>query len=269
MSAYLPSTIRLLFFLVALLASTGWLWAQSFRFPQPGLITDRQGLPQAFVPSILQDGQGFFWAATRDGLCRYDGYRFKVFQPDPDGRPSLSFAGLNQIELDRQGRVWIVSARGDIDRFDPRTETFTNFSRQAAFRRLVKPGTTYLLRIDRKDRLWLMIIGDGVICWDISRKQGHWFHHQPQQAASISSNSVYDMAEGADGTIWLATANGLDRLEEATRRFTHLRHQLGNLKSLPQDSLTAVRLRPNGELMLFSHSNSHFGYFQVTLTPNS
>ena len=252
MSEYIPSITRLLFILLIVLAPTSWVGAQSVRLPQPEVITDRQGLPQAFVPAIVQDKQGFIWAATRDGLCRYDGYRFKVFQPDPDGRPSLSFAGLNQIVLDRQGRIWIVSERGDIDVFDPRTEIFTNFSRQAAFRRLVKPGTTYSLLIDQKNRLWLNVVGNGVICWDMDKKQGQWFRHQPQQATSISNDGVYDVSEGTDGTIWLATANGLDRFEETTRSFTHLRHQPGNPQSLPEDSLAAVRLRPTGELMLFS-----------------
>lgn len=238
---------------MSLLASTVGIRAQSVHFPQPELITDRQGLPQAFVPAILQDKQGFIWAATRDGLCRYDGYRFKVFQPDPDGRPSLSFAGLNQIELDRHGRIWIASERGEIDVFDPRTETFTNFSRLDAFRRLVKRGTTYYsLYIDQKDRLWLTTIGLGVICWDINKKQGHCFRHQPQQATSISTDSVYHVSQGADGRISLATAKGLNQFEETTLSFTHLRHQPGNPQSLPEDFLTRVCLRPTGELMLFS-----------------
>ncbi|RCR66918.1 hybrid sensor histidine kinase/response regulator transcription factor [Larkinella punicea] len=253
MNTYIPSIIRVLVCLMSLLASTGCLRAQPVHFPQPELITDRQGLPQAFVPAILQDKQGFIWAATRDGLCRYDGYRFKVFQPDPDGRPSLSFAGLNQIELDKHGRIWIASERGEIDVFDPRTETFTNFSRLDAFRRLVKPGTTYYgLYIDRQDRLWLTVIGYGVVCWDINKKQGTWFRHQPQQVASISADSVYNVAEGADGRIWLATTKGLDQFEEATLRFKHLRHQPGNPQSLPEDFLTRVCLRPTGELILFS-----------------
>ena len=255
MSVYIPAGTRLLFFLLITLALTRWVTAQPVPLPplsQPQVITDRQGLPQAFVPSIVQDKQGFIWVATRDGLCRYDGQRFKVFQPDPDGRPSLSFAGLNQLALDRHGRIWILSERMDIDVFDPRTETFTNLSRQAAFRRLVKPGTTYNLRIDQKDRLWLIVFGTGLFRWDLTKKQGQWFHHQPRQASSISSNGIFDLQEGADGTIWLATVNGLDRFEEATHQFTHSRHQPGNAQSLPEDSLGAIRLRPTGELMLFS-----------------
>lgn len=251
MTQSIPLILRTLGCWLSLLASTGCLWAQSVPLPQPQVITDRQGLPQAFVPSILQDKQGFIWVATRDGLCRYDGQRFKVFQPDPDGRPSLSFAGLNQLKLDRHGRIWILSERMDIDVFDPRTETFTNLSRQAAFRRLVKHGTGFSLFVDRKDRLWLWN-GTGTICWDQAKKQGRWYRHQPRQEASISSDFVNDVLEGADGTIWLATVNGLDRFDEASHRFMHLRQQLGNAQSLPEDSLGAVRLRPTGELMLFS-----------------
>lgn len=235
-----------------MLTASGWLWAQHFHFPKPGHITDRQGLPQAFVPSIVQDKQGFIWAATRDGLCRYDGHRFKVFQPDPDGRPSLSFAGLNQIELDQHGRIWIVSDQGDIEQFDPRTETFVNLSRQPAFRKFTKIKVPYRLTADRKNRLWLIPLGRGIICWDLTKNKGQWFRYQPAQTGSLSSDYVTDVAEGADGSIWLATANGLNRFDEATGRVTHFRHRVGDPRSLPEDSLHRVYRRPTGEVMLFS-----------------
>ncbi|MBC7774333.1 MAG: hypothetical protein H7246_02760, partial [Phycisphaerae bacterium] len=35
------------------------------------------------VFDILQSRDGFIWIATKDGLNRYDGSRFKVFSPDP------------------------------------------------------------------------------------------------------------------------------------------------------------------------------------------
>jgi hypothetical protein len=96
----------LIAFLLVVLLRVG-ARAQQMQLLQPQVITDLQRLPQAFVPAIVQDK-----VATRDGLCRYDGQRFKVFKPDPDEGPSLSFAGLNQLELDRHGRIWSVSERG-------------------------------------------------------------------------------------------------------------------------------------------------------------
>lgn len=258
MLRFYPLQPRLICFIGWLIMSLtglgGSVVARELPLPIPERITHRQGLPQAFVPSILQDRQGFIWSATRDGLCRYDGQQVKVFQPDPDGRPSLSFTGLEQLILDPRGQIWIVSERGDIDRFDPHLETFVNLSRQPAFRRLVGGRSlTYRLRIDRQDRLWLMVPGQGLICWHLKTNQGQWFRHEPAQAASLSSNEVTDLFAADDGMIWLATTAGLDRLEPTTGQVTHFRHQPANPRSLPDNHLVGLYKRSNGEIALLSH----------------
>jgi ligand-binding sensor domain-containing protein len=46
-------------------------------------ISTAQGLSQGMVFDLLQDQEGFIWAATKNGLNRYDGYSFKVFSNDP------------------------------------------------------------------------------------------------------------------------------------------------------------------------------------------
>ena len=39
-----------------------------------------EGLSQSNVICILQDSQGFMWFGTRDGLNKYDGYKFTVYK---------------------------------------------------------------------------------------------------------------------------------------------------------------------------------------------
>src|SRR5438552_2463258 len=97
----------LLLLLVFIGVNKSPLWAQEASLPHPEIITDRQGLPQAFVPAILQDRQGFIWMATRDGLCRYDGTSFKVFQPSTNGKPGISSSSLFGLSLDQKGKIWV------------------------------------------------------------------------------------------------------------------------------------------------------------------
>ncbi len=42
------------------------------------------GLSHASVWDIHQDGRGFLWIGTQDGLNRYDGYCFEVYKHDPE-----------------------------------------------------------------------------------------------------------------------------------------------------------------------------------------
>ena len=41
--------------------------------------TNSNGLPQNAVVSVLQTRDGYLWLATNDGLARFDGVRFTVF----------------------------------------------------------------------------------------------------------------------------------------------------------------------------------------------
>lgn len=40
------------------------------------------GLSQSYVNDIIQDQRGFIWICTQDGLNRFDGYKFEVFNSD-------------------------------------------------------------------------------------------------------------------------------------------------------------------------------------------
>ena len=48
-----------------------------------------EDLAQNTVNAMLQDRTGFVWVATQGGLHRYDGYRFELFQHNPEDPDSL------------------------------------------------------------------------------------------------------------------------------------------------------------------------------------
>ena len=64
-----------------------------------------QGLPQVHIISILQDKRGFMWFGTNDGLNRYDGYSFKIFNPDPKNPLSISHKIIESLLEDTYGNI--------------------------------------------------------------------------------------------------------------------------------------------------------------------
>jgi hypothetical protein len=119
---------------VAMLLSLAWPFsvaiAQPANFSQPEILGSKQGLPQGFIPAIVQDSRGFIWIATRDGLCRFDGHKCKVYQPEEGAGPSLSSLGLEGMRAGPDNKIWIVTDHGNLDIFDPLKETFINYSKQ-------------------------------------------------------------------------------------------------------------------------------------------
>src|SRR6187455_2992014 len=63
------------------------------------------GLPQNSVQAIAQTPDGYLWIATRDGLARFDGIRFKIFQKS--NTPELPTNRLFDLFADDYGRLWI------------------------------------------------------------------------------------------------------------------------------------------------------------------
>src|SRR5437879_4958916 len=64
-----------------------------------------QGLPQNGVQAILQSRDGYLWLATQEGLVRFDGVHFTVF--DTQNTSALRNAWVNALLVDRDSNLWI------------------------------------------------------------------------------------------------------------------------------------------------------------------
>lgn len=91
--------------------------------PSAELISTKQGLSQGMVFNMLQSAEGFLWVATKDGLNRFDGYRFEVFLPDPFDPFSIGANEIRQLYEDSRGRLWL-GYEGGLDVFLPSSGLF-------------------------------------------------------------------------------------------------------------------------------------------------
>jgi ligand-binding sensor domain-containing protein/signal transduction histidine kinase len=63
------------------------------------------GLPQNSVTALAQAQSGYLWVGTQDGLARFDGMRFVVF--DAHNTPAIHNSRIVQVFEDRRGALWI------------------------------------------------------------------------------------------------------------------------------------------------------------------
>jgi ligand-binding sensor domain-containing protein len=79
--------------------------------------TTENGLPQNAIWAMCQNRDGYIWLATGDGLLRFDGAHFRVF--DSINTPELKVNGFSPSGLleDRQGALWAGTWSGGAVRY--------------------------------------------------------------------------------------------------------------------------------------------------------
>jgi signal transduction histidine kinase/ligand-binding sensor domain-containing protein/CheY-like chemotaxis protein len=81
------------------------------------------GLSQSTVVGVVQSDDGYLWIGTRDGLCRFDGTRFVVF--NKLNTPALRSNVINGVVKAADGAIWISTDDGLVRYF---RGTFTGYT---------------------------------------------------------------------------------------------------------------------------------------------
>jgi signal transduction histidine kinase/ligand-binding sensor domain-containing protein/CheY-like chemotaxis protein len=183
------------------------------------------GLSHSLISGCAEDHRGFMWFATQDGLNRYDGYKFKVYQQGRDSRnPTNSW--INKIYLDREAQMWIVFQGKGVNRFDTKTEIFYNYIPDKD-----KPGsisddhlqplTRYINNTFYEDCFNNLWIGSqsGLNLYNRKKDSFTAFFHNPNDSSSLSHNRITSISGDSQGNIWVGTQKGLNRLDPKTGKF--------------------------------------------------
>src|SRR5712671_6694472 len=93
-----------------------------FQFNQQTWLAEN-GLPQNTVHSVTQGKDGYIWIATEEGLARFDGVKFAVF--DKQNTPQLPSNNVRVLSEDRRGDLWIGTADGLVQMRNGKFTTYT------------------------------------------------------------------------------------------------------------------------------------------------
>ncbi|MBO4777626.1 MAG: hypothetical protein J5588_03955, partial [Bacteroidales bacterium] len=101
---------------------------QSFCVSNPKVlqVTIDEGLINGNIHQITQDNEGFVWIATENGLARYDGYNYRIFQTQSNNPHSISHNFVNSVATSDGKSIWIGTMSG-LDMFSPVNGMFRHF----------------------------------------------------------------------------------------------------------------------------------------------
>lgn len=108
--------------------------------------TVRDGLPVNSVTWLLQSRDGYIWIATFDGLVRFDGARFTVF--NAANSPGLPSNRIIELRETRDSSLWLVNEQRQLVRF--RHGVFTHFAAPQGL-----TSTVRSLQEDDRGALWV------------------------------------------------------------------------------------------------------------------
>ena len=204
---------------------------------------------------LYEDARGYLWVRHVDGrLDRFDPGRgtFKRFRHDPaepettavSERPGYQDASF--IKEDQKGNLWIGTAGGGLDRFDPEQERFVHYRHTPYDPASLSDNQLLSFYEDRAGGLWIGTYGHGVDRFDPAQWQFPHYRIDPQAADAAENNVVFEVrgtrvppsgrsAEaGMDhsGLIWVGSIAGLSSLDRATGQVTRYRHNPGDPSTL-------------------------------------
>jgi diguanylate cyclase (GGDEF)-like protein len=158
--------------------------------------TTRDGLPHSTINGIGQTSDGFLWLATWEGIARYDGHDFRLYRRGDIA--GLGDDSVRALHVGPAGDLWAGSARGGIvrwhgGRWDSRPPV---------------DGLITDLLEEPDSRLWVATARSGVVRIDRDGAR-----RSVRAAQGLPSDTVNALARDARGAIWVATSQGLARIE--------------------------------------------------------
>jgi len=148
--------------------------------------TAENGLPQNTVKALLQTRDGYLWIGTLNGLARFDGVRFKVF--DHQNTPKMTHDSINALAEDgRSEDLWIGTGAGLL-RY--RSHGFQHFGPAQGVL-----GPVGILQPAGQGGVWFssragqvgLARGDAIVTWDFAPAQ---VPYQVNQLAEESPTSL-------------------------------------------------------------------------------
>lgn len=191
-----------------------------------------KGLSQNTVNSILQDSDGFMWFGTWDGLNRYDGYEFLLYNKEH----GLSNENIRSIHQ-KGDTLWIGTEEG-LSLLDLSTNNITTFlSNENDSTSLTNNWINHIYE-DHNGQIWIST-ASGLSSYQPATNNFDQIFSR-DYGNPLRSNHMNMMKQDSSYNYWIATSYGLVHYELKSQNLTRYFHIATDSNSLPDNHVSSI-----------------------------
>ena len=212
------------------------------------------GVSSNTVSALLRDRQQQLWFGTTDsGLLRRQHGQWQqvpLLSAEGASRQRGEALAVHALTEDQHGRLWVGTFGAGLFVLNPDGGP----SRQFDFRNedIASLSSSYVLTVfeDHQGEIWVGT-ENGL---DLVRESANGVMHFRRFGAQLPvgfqaiDTEVMAIAEDYDGQLWIGGMGGLVRIDRDREAMTLYQHDADNRNSLSGNSVTAIRLAPDGDI---------------------
>ena len=134
--------------------TTNYGKAQDYAVKDIEILTRKDGLIHNIINTELSDHKGFLWVGTDNGLCKYDGYNFIIYNSDTTKTNFLNHNKINTLFIDKFNILWIGTEKG-LNCFDISSGNILNPEKNIDNNLQLLNKPVYTINQDKFGNIWI------------------------------------------------------------------------------------------------------------------
>lgn len=174
------------------------------------------------INEIIEYNQVYLMATDGSGLLKLDRDFNKIehYIEDPNNYMSLSSNGIYDVELSKEGFLWIATYGGGVNYLKPAELTYFNLVHEINTKNSIVSNFTRAIEKDNNGKIWFGT-KQGLSIWD--RKSNQWIHLKRFLQTNITSDPIVLSLESEENNMWVGTYNqGLFKIDINSLKIEHI-----------------------------------------------
>ena len=164
------------------------------------------GLSQNSIMVIHKDSEGFMWFGTKDGLNKFDGYRFTTYRHDLDNENSIPGNFIKSISEDTEGKLWIGTNNG-LCSFNKASQRFTVYRHNPKIESTISDNNILSIVCRENGNIWIGT-KKGLNLLKKGKKGFQRYFTDRTKTHTLTNDYINTLYEDDEQTLWIGTRNG-------------------------------------------------------------